>query len=383
GLRDGALDLPGQQRHPVLVPQPVGIQSQLARQLLVEPDELGARRDVGPPRRRELGQRGGVVLVDLGHGSPLHRQATPPTLTRPRRGDRLASDILKPPCTIGVQRRGRALMTTPPPSTVRAANARACLLVLRDAREPLTLGELAASTGLSRPTVDAVLQDLAAAGTVASAAPAPSAGAGRPARRVAFVPSAASVAAIDIGARSVRCLVTDLAGTELARASVPFSAEAPVEALLAAVEATGHRPRAVGVAAPGILAADGRIAQSLAVPALVGLDPAALLEERLDCPVGVDNDIKLAALAEHHLGDPVASMLFVQSGHRIAVAAILGGRILQGAHRLAGELGSQRGMRWTTSSERGRLMWSTGSEAKPLLARAAAGEPAALAEVEE
>ena len=274
-------------------------------------------------------------------------------------------------------------MTTPPPSTVRTVNARACLLVLRDASEPLTLGELAAATGLSRPTVDAVLQDLAAAGTVAPSAPAPSAGAGRPARRVAFVPSAASVAAIDIGARSVRCLVTDLAGTELARASVPFSAEAPVDALLAAVEATGHRPRAVGVAVPGILAADGRIAQSLAVPALVGLDPAALLEERLDCAVGVDNDIKLAALAEHHLGGPADSMLFVQLGHRISVAAILGGRILQGAHRLAGELGSQRGMRWTTSSERGRLMWSTGSEAKPLLERAATGEPAALAEVEE
>lgn len=269
------------------------------------------------------------------------------------------------------------------PSAVRHANARDCLLALRGAPAPLTLAELAAATGLSRPTVDAVLQDLTAAGVAVPAAPAPSGGAGRPARRVAFAPSAGSVAALDIGARTVRCLVTDLAGTALARSEVPLPAEAPLEALAAAIARTGHRPDAVGVAAPGIVTADGRIGQSLAAPALVGLDLAARLEERLDRPVVVDNDIKLAALAEHHLGEEAESMLFVQLGHRISVAAILEGRILQGAHRLAGELGSQRGMRWTTTSERGRLVWSTGTEAKPLLERAAAGEQEARAEVEK
>src|SRR5699024_7736741 len=48
-----------------------------------------------------------------------------------------------------------------------------------------------------------------------------------------------------------------------------------------------------------------------------------------------------------------------------------------------GELGSQRGMRWTDSSVRGRLRWSTGDDGKQLLERAAAGEAAAQAEVEE
>ena len=269
------------------------------------------------------------------------------------------------------------------PSALRRANARDCLLALREAPEPLTLAELAAATGLSRPTVDAVLQDLAAAGTVVPAPPAPSGGAGRPARRVAFAPSAGCVAAFDIGARSVRCLVTDLAGTELARSEVPLPAGAPLDALVEAIARTGRSPGAVGVAAPGIVAADGRIAQSLAAPGLIGLDLAARLAQRLGCPVVVDNDIKLAALAEHHLGEDAESMLFVQLGHRISVAAILEGRILQGAHRLAGELGSQRGMRWTPTSERGRLVWSTGAEARPLLERAAAGEETARAEIEE
>jgi predicted NBD/HSP70 family sugar kinase len=275
-------------------------------------------------------------------------------------------------------------MTTPPllPSSLRAANTRDCLLALRGTAEALTVGELASATALSRPTVAAVLEDLVAAGAVVPAPAAAAAGAGRPARRFAFDPSAATVAALDIGARTVRCLVTDAAGAELARTAVPVSSRDPLGALAAAVAATGHRPRALGVAAPGILRADGTLAQSLAAPELVGLDLAGELSARLGCPVGVDNDIKLAALAEHHLGEAAESMLFVQLGHRISVAAILGGRILQGAHRLAGELGAQRGMRWTESSERGRLVWSTGAEAEPLLARAAAGEAAARAEVE-
>ncbi|WP_087486142.1 ROK family protein [Brachybacterium massiliense] len=268
-------------------------------------------------------------------------------------------------------------------SAVRQVNARDCLLVLREAGSAVTVGELAAATGLSRPTVDAVLSDLLGSGAVAAAPAAASGTAGRPARRFAFAPGVASVAALDIGARTVRCRVTDASGRTLANSSVP-SEDAPLlDVLERAVRETGHRPAALGIAAPGILDADGRISQSLAAPGLVGLDLAGELGERLGCPVAVENDIKLAALAEHHLGDGAESILFVQLGHRISVASILGGTILQGAHRLAGELGSQRGMRWTDSSTRGRLQWSTGEEARPLLERAAQGDVAALEEIEE
>lgn len=266
-------------------------------------------------------------------------------------------------------------------SAVRQANARDCLLVLRDAGSALTVGELAAATGLSRPTVDAVLHDLTGAGAVVPAPTAISGAAGRPARRFVFDPEVSTVAALDIGARSVRCLITDASGRLIAQASTPTTDSAPLDALERAVRETGHTPGALGIAAPGILGPDGRIAQSLAVPDLIGLDLAGELSQRLDCPVIVENDIKLAALSEHHLGGEADSMLFVQLGNRISVAAILDGKILQGAHRLAGELGSQRGMRWTESSTRGRLKWSTGDEAKPLLDHAAQGDVDARREI--
>ena len=150
-----------------------------------------------------------------------------------------------------------------------------------------------------------------------------------------------------------------------------------------AVRGTGRAPSAVGVAVPGILDPAGHVSRSLAAPALEGVDLAGALAERLGCPVEVDNDIKLAALAEHHLGPAADSIVLLQLGHRVSVAVIVGGAILQGAHRLAGELGSQRGMRWTDSSVRGRLTWSTGDDAQELLERAAAGDPGAVQEVEE
>lgn len=276
-------------------------------------------------------------------------------------------------------------MATAPPtaSAVRHANARDCAVVLREADAALTLAEIAADTGLSRPTVDAVLEDLAASGIVVSVPAAASGSAGRPARRVRFDPSAATVAALDIGARTVRCLVADAAGHVLARAEAPTTDADPLDALLDAVHRTGAAPDAVGIAAPGILGPDGRIARSLAAPALDGLDLAEILADRLGCPVAVENDIKLAALAEHHLGPAADSIVLLQLGHRISLAVVVGGAILQGAHRLAGELGSQRGMRWTEHSQRGRLTWSTGDDARELLERAAAGDAEARTEVEE
>lgn len=257
-------------------------------------------------------------------------------------------------------------------SAVRRANARDCLLALRDAEQPLTLAELAARTNLSRPTIDAVLTDL---GPVVAPAPATASGtAGRPARRVAFDPSAATFAALDLGARRTRCLVTDAAGHPLALTEE--SADVPLPEVVAR---TGHSPGAVGIAVPGIMHPDGTVARSIVLPTLQGRDLAA----EFAVPALVENDIKLAALAEHHRGEAADSLVLVQIGHRISVAVVLEGQILQGAHRLAGELGSQRGMRWTATSERGRLTWSTGDEAQPLLEAAARGDTAAQQEIAE
>lgn len=285
-------------------------------------------------------------------------------------------------------------------AAVRLANSRECLLVLRDAAEPMTVGELAIRTGLSRPTVDAVLADLVDSGAVTSRSPAEAGTPGRPARRFAFDPGAGLVVGVDVGVHQLRCRVADASGRVLLQRSEPAIMDGTdritnlartVEDLVAAAvddhvgaPAGGTaRPAAVGIAVPGILGRDDRVVQSLAIPEWIGVDLQARLSDRLGCPVTVENDIKAAAYAEHHVAAVADNLIFLQIGHRISVAVIVAGKILQGSHRVAGELGSQRGMRWTSSSRRGDLLWSTGHDAEPLFARAAAGDHAARDEIEQ
>lgn len=293
-------------------------------------------------------------------------------------------------------------------AAVRQANARECLMILRDAEEPLTVADLATRTGLSRPTVDAVLQDLIAAGPVRTTEPSESSTPGRPARRFVANPSTTLVAGVDVGADAIRCTVTDAAGRTVARTQRRLDPTAPrdhfdavtdaVEDVVATaterVRSDHDRPyptddildlrlAAVGLAVPGIFDHDHRLTHSVTFPEWTGTDLGAELSQRLGCPVVVENDLKLAAYAEHHIGETAANMIFVQLGRRISVALMVGGRILQGSHRMAGELGAQRGMRWTASYDHAGLHWSTGREARPLFDRAAVGDPQAIAEVDE
>lgn len=358
-------------------------------------------------------------------------------------------------------------------AAVRRANARDCLLSLRDTGVPMTVGELALHTGLSRPTVDAVLAELIKHGTVQPTARSESSAPGRPARRFVFEPTTTLVAGIDVGARSIRCTLSDAAGTVLVRSVVPSSPQQCPDRLEAIVrivqdavdrarstllsgpgdddapapagrhagaddrdqpiglvpghavssaeadadddaadddaadddydddaedtddaediddsgseraEAPPRQPRlaAVGLALPAVLDHQDRVIQSLTIPEWVGVDIKAELGQRLGCAVSIENDIKLASFAEHHLGDAVDSLVYLQIGNRISVSVIIDGKILQGSHRLAGELGTQRGMRWTETSQRGQLQWSTGTEAEPLFDRAAAGDDQAQQEI--
>jgi predicted NBD/HSP70 family sugar kinase len=143
------------------------------------------------------------------------------------------------------------------------------------------------------------------------------------------------------------------------------------------------RLRAACVAVSGILAADGRIADSFAVPEWNGAPVAEEFESLLGCGVTLENDIKLSALAEHHMGaaQDVDDIVFVQIGNRISIALTLDRTIFQGRHRSAGEVGSLRGMRWASNSVRGELTWRTGASAEEVLGRAERGDAEALAEV--
>jgi len=279
----------------------------------------------------------------------------------------------------------------------RQVNAARCLGALRDQGRPLTISQLAALVGLSRPTVEAVLSGLDAPAPIADDGRAGAIGAGRPARRFSFRADAGCVAGVDVGPHLVRVLVSDLAGRLVRvdeRETDPSldgaGRIAAVEQAVREATAGAGTLRAVGLALPGILDRERKLTQSLAIPAWVGEPVGDQLSAALLSPVVVENDTKLAALAEQRLRavspsqvDAVRDLLFVHLGHRVALAVMINGEVLQGSHGIAGELGTMRGMRWTTNSDRGQLWWRSARTAEAVFAAAARGEDSARREIVE
>ena len=100
---------------------------------------------------------------------------------------------------------------------------------------------------------------------------------------------------------------------------------------------------AVGVGAPGAIDAGTGVVKR--APNLAGFDHPVplgpLLSEALGLPVVVDNDVNVAALAEHRLGAGVGSddLLAVFVGTGVGGGLVLGGQVRRGPGGVAGEIG--------------------------------------------
>ena len=110
----------------------------------------------------------------------------------------------------------------------------------------------------------------------------------------------------------------------------------------AVLESAADRPLAgVGVAAAGFV--DSRGERVMFAPHLPwqGEPLRDLLQERLACPVFLDNDANCAARAESHHGAArgVGSALMITMGTGIGGAVLLDGQVLRGANGMAGEFG--------------------------------------------
>lgn len=97
-------------------------------------------------------------------------------------------------------------------------------LVLSVIRElgPISRADIAKVTGLTRPTVTHIVQELLEEGVVVEGEAAPSTG-GRKPILLHLNPSAYTVIGVDIGVRKVTAVAVDLAGHHAPRPSCPAS----------------------------------------------------------------------------------------------------------------------------------------------------------------
>lgn len=213
---------------------------------------------------------------------------------------------------------------------------------------------IARVTGLSKPTVSALMADMESAGLVRIAAESHRTGSiGRPAALYELVPTARHVLAADIGATKMLVGIGDLFGNLIVEREVETGPDAPTaferlgHAVSAMLDVVDEPCDAACIGVPGIYRADGdRVEQALNLPGFDGVAPGAWLVEQLGVAadrVHVDNDVNLAALGElAHLddGQPGGDFAAISIGTGIGAALVVNGGLYRGGTGSAGELGS-------------------------------------------
>ncbi|MER5461868.1 ROK family transcriptional regulator [Streptomyces sp. NPDC002668] len=240
------------------------------------------------------------------------------------------------------------------PSLLRRINSAVVLHALRGADSP-TLTDLTRITGLSRPTVEGVVEGLMETGLVVESV-LEEGGVrrqGRPARRFRFRAEAGHLLGVEIGSHRVAALLSGLDGRVIGAGSRDVSEKASADERLERVRlvvadvlrragvARGSL-RAVGVGSPGIVEADGTVRLGTALPGWTGLALGERLRRSFRCPVLVENDANAAAVAEHWKGAATESddIVFVLAGLSPGAGSLIGGRLHRGFGGAAGEIGA-------------------------------------------
>ncbi len=224
--------------------------------------------------------------------------------------------------------------------------------LMREGR--LTRAELAAATGISKPTAGESVRRLVAAGLVADTGQRTAGGRGR-GRVGSYYALAGDVGlalAVSIAPEGIVAECINAYGAPVSRAEQAIGRPArPAMVAAALAEAAG---RAVG-AVPGpvrlavVSAADpvdrasGRMVHLPDSPFLLGdLDPVDVLAPLVAGPVTVDNDVNWAARAERAaVADPDAPLddfAYVYLGEGLGCAVVSDGEVRRGHHGLAGEI---------------------------------------------
>jgi predicted NBD/HSP70 family sugar kinase len=239
-------------------------------------------------------------------------------------------------------------------ASLRTANQHRVLDVLRlhtAEREPsaegrLTQADLARMTGLAPATVSSIVRELAAAGLVATEP-----GSGRRGTSVQLAASAGVVGGIDFGHSHVSVAVGDLTGQVLSEDWRPLDqshhheeglgiAAEMLESELAGL-GLGHADlRTVGLGLPAPVIDD--VVRSAAIlPGWVGVNARQVAEKFFVCPVQIENDANLGALAEHRVGVARGhtTSIYLKLSSGVGSGIIIDNQLFHGASGTAGEIG--------------------------------------------
>lgn len=236
------------------------------------------------------------------------------------------------------------------PRLLRQLNDRAALELLMTAG-PLTRAQIGSRTGLSKVTASQLLARLEERGLV-RAVGSREGGRGPNAALYAVVPESAYVAALDISAHRVTAAIADITGTVIGDASVdPSASDDPVTLVHTAVmrladtaEVPLDKVLACVIGTPGVV--DPRTGDIRFSFDLMSWHEGILEALRADLKkrsVMIENDVNLAALAEHAEGVAAGGdefvLIWLSAAGGVGMSTMIDGRIHRGRSGGAGEIG--------------------------------------------
>jgi glucokinase len=234
---------------------------------------------------------------------------------------------------------------------MREANTLELLRLVKH-HAPCSRADLVRISGLTAPTVSALIAALQRAGVVKFIGDGKPNG-GRPPRLIEFNGEHAFVVGVDIGGTNLRIALADLSGKIRGRWSRELTTNRTPKVVtdLIAVgidetcEGAGVPKKKIlelAVGAPGIT--DVRAGRVFSAPNLTGwhnVPLRELLREKCGVSTTIENDVNLAALGEHWCGiaREVNDFVFLAVGTGVGAGIMMNGQLHHGTNWSAGELG--------------------------------------------
>ena len=237
------------------------------------------------------------------------------------------------------------------PSVLRHTNAHGILKLLRESGS-CSRADLVRASGLSAPTVTNVVKDLLSADLVEPLGEGRSSG-GRPPDLLRFKAERGCLLAVEITARNICFLLTDLNGSELDRMEVSLARQKTtpesvcsligeeLKGLLRKHKMSRDKLLALVVGVPAITnVEEGSVLSITTLESWRSVPLRAMLSKIAGCLVIVENDTNLAAQGEHYRGSAqqVSDFVFINIGTNVGAGIFLRGRIHHGAEWSAGEI---------------------------------------------
>ena len=237
------------------------------------------------------------------------------------------------------------------PSVLRHTNALSILKLLREGGS-CSRADLVRASGLSAPTVTNVVKDLLSADLIEPLGEGPSSG-GRPPDMIRFKVDRGCLLAVQITARNISFLFTDLNGGELHRLETSLAQRKTtpeeicrligdeLKAFLRRHKKTREKLLALVVGVPAITNVDeGSVLSISNLEGWRAVPLRAMLSKIAGCLVIVENDTNLGAQGEHYRGSAQAEkdFVFINIGTNVGAGIFLDGKIHHGTDWSAGEI---------------------------------------------